>query len=62
MSMRGEIISNEYQKMVWVHDKEGKEYACYAKDIDGKIKSLDQLTDEEKKNCMDISEVLGDSW
>jgi len=28
--MRGEIISKEYQGMVFVHDRNGKEYACYA--------------------------------
>ena len=62
MSMRGEIISEEYQKMVWVHDKEGKQYACYAKDLHGKVKDIGDLTEEEKKNCLDLSSVLGDSW
>ena len=58
MSMRGEIISEEYQKMVWVKDKSGKEYACYLKDL----KDKDSLTEEEKANCLDTSEILGDSW
>ena len=62
MSMRGDIISNEYQKMVWVHDKAGKEYACYVDDLKGKLKAKDDLTDEEKESCLDLSEVVGDSW
>ena len=62
MSMRGDVISEEYKKMVWVHDREGKEYACYIDDIKGKIKTKEQLTDEEKKNCLDLNTVLGDSW
>ncbi len=62
MSMRGEVISEEYKKMVWVHDREGKEYACYIDDLKGKIKTKEQLTDEEKKNCLDLNTVLGDSW
>jgi len=62
MSMRGDIISNEYKKMVWVHDKDGKEYACYADDLKGKIKKKEDLTDEEKQKCMDLNEVIGDSW
>ena len=33
MSMRGDLISKEYQKMVWVRDKDGKEYACYIDDL-----------------------------
>jgi len=62
MSMRGEIISEEYKKMVWVHDKDGKEYACYVDDLKGKIKKKEDLTDDEKKKCLDLNEVLGDSW
>jgi len=62
MSMRGEIISEEYKKMVWVHDKDGKEYACYVDDLKGKIKKKEDLTDDEKKKCLDLNEVLGDNW
>lgn len=62
MSMRGDVISEEYKKMVWVHDREGKEYACYVDDLKGKIKSKEQLTDEEMKNCLDLNTVVGDSW
>lgn len=61
MSMRGEIISKEYQKMVWVQDKEGKEYVCYIDDIK-KLKRKEELTEEEKSRCLDISQVLGDTW
>lgn len=61
MSMRGEIISKEYQRMIFVDDKDGKEYACYLEDL----KNFDQgraLTNEEKEKCMDLSLVLGDTW
>ncbi len=61
MSMRGEIISKEYQKMVFVHDKDGKEYACYAGDLKN-LKKPEDLTDEEREKCTDLSTVLGDSW
>jgi len=61
MSMRGENISKEYQKMVWIKDKDGKEYACYIDDLKN-IKRKEDLTEEEKEKCMDISLVLGDSW
>lgn len=62
MSMRGDIISKEYQKMVWVHDKDGKEYACYVDDLKGKLKSKEDLSDEEKESCLDLSQVVGESW
>ncbi|THB70899.1 MAG: hypothetical protein D6B25_19560 [Desulfobulbaceae bacterium] len=59
--MRGENISKEYQKMVWIQDKDGKEYACYADDLKS-LKKKEDMTDEEKAQCLDISQVLGDSW
>lgn len=61
MSMRGKIISEEYKKMVFIQDKDGKEYACYIDDLKS-IKRKEDLTPEEKENCTDISQVLGDSW
>ncbi len=61
MSMRGDLISEEYKKMVWIRDKEGKEYACYIDDLKN-IKKKEDLSPEEKENCLDLSTVLGDSW
>lgn len=61
MSMRGEIISREYQSMTFVDDTDGREYACYVDDI----KVFDQnkgLTEEQKSRCTDLSLVLGDTW
>ena len=59
--MKGEVISNEFKHMVWVSDKEGKEYACRIEDLKN-IKRKEDLTEEEQNNCMDLSQVLGDSW
>jgi hypothetical protein len=59
--MKGEIISKEFQKMVWVQDKDGKEYACYIEDL-GQIKKKEDMTEEEQKQCLDLNTVLGDSW
>ncbi len=58
MSMRGEVISREYQRMVWVKDETGKEFACYAKDV----KDRKHLSDEAKDRCLDTSLIAGDSW
>ena len=58
MSMRGDIISAEYKKMIWVKDEEGKEFACYSTDV----KNPDHLSENEKEHCLDSSLVLGDSW
>jgi hypothetical protein len=59
--MKGEVISKEFQKMVWIKDKDGKEYACYIDDLKN-IKKKEDLTEEEKAKCTDLSVVLGDSW
>lgn len=59
--MKGDIISKEFQKMVWVQDKDGKEYACYIEDL-GQIKKKEDMTEEEQKQCLDLNTVLGDSW
>lgn len=56
--MQGKIIAEQFKKMVWVRDQNGKEYAC---NIDN-IKNIKDMTEDEKKNCMDLSLVLGDSW
>mgnify|MGYP006896061035 CR=1 FL=1 len=53
MSMRGEKISEEYQRMVWVRDKDGKEYACYIEDLKG-LKKKEDLTDEEKEKIKNL--------
>jgi len=47
-----------YESMVWVRDKDGKEYACYIKDIKG-VKAKEDLTEEEKEKCVDVSTLVG---
>lgn len=59
--MKGEIIAGEFNKMVWIRDKQGKEYACSFENLKN-IKKVEDLTEEERKACTDLSQVLGDSW
>ena len=61
MSMRGEIISREYNKMVFVQDDKGKEFACYAKDVKD-FKDGEALDNDQRRRCLDTSLVLGDTW
>ena len=58
MSMRGQIISQEYQNMVWVRDDKGGEYVCYANDLE----SPNHVSENEKEHCLDTSQVLGANW
>ena len=57
--MTEEIRKGGYESMVWIRDKKGKEYACYLDALKGNIKEKDQLTEEEKANCLDVSEIVG---
>ena len=56
--MRGEIISAEYQNIVYVRDEHGGEFACYAKDLSDR----DHVKENEKEHCIDTSLILGASW
>ena len=58
MSMRGKLISKEYQSMVFVRDDKGGEYVCYANDL----KNKDHVSEPEKENCLDTSLVIGPNW
>lgn len=44
-----------YESMIWVKDRNGKEYSCYLEDI----KNPENLTEEEKANCMDVNTLIG---
>ncbi len=59
--MKGQIISQEFNKMVWVQDNKGAQYACYI-DQDRDIKSKEDLSQHEQQSCMNLNAVLGDSW
>ena len=58
MSMRGDLISEEHQSMVFVRDDSGAEYVCYARDLN----SAEHVSKHEKQYCLDASQVLGESW
>ncbi len=47
-----------YESLTWINDKNGKEYVCTL-DNDGRRKSFDQLSEEEKKQCVDVNQIVG---
>jgi len=59
--MKGKIISQEFNRMVWVQDNKGSQYACYI-ERDRNVKTKDDLSGQEQKSCMNLNAVLGDSW
>ena len=48
-----------YESLVWIRDKDGKEYACSVDALKGNIKEKAELTEEERANCMDVSQLIG---
>lgn len=48
-----------FGNLVWVRDKDGKEYACSADALKGNIRTKEELSDEEKASCMDVSTIVG---
>ena len=59
--MKGQIISQEFNRMVWVQDDAGAQYSCYI-DQDRDIKAKEDLSQHEQQSCMNLNVVLGDSW
>ena len=59
--MKGTIIAKEFNRMVWVNDENGAQYSCYA-DTPETILRKEDLSKEEQSKCMNLNEVLGDSW
>ena len=51
--------SGGYESMVWIREKNGKEYAYYLDDVKGRIKKREDLTEEEKAKCLDVSQIIG---
>jgi hypothetical protein len=44
-----------YESMIWVKDRDGKQFSCYREDI----KNPENLTEEEKSKCMDVNALIG---
>ena len=48
-----------YESLVWIRDKDGKEYACSAAALKGNLKTKEELTEEAMQSCMDVSQLIG---
>ena len=48
-----------YESLAWIKDKNGKEYVCPISALNGDINDRKDLTEEEKKQCMDVNQIIG---
>jgi len=54
-------LKGGYGDLVWVRDKDGKEYACSMEALKGNIKKKEELSEGELAKCTDLSTVIG-NW
>ena len=48
-------MNGGYESLVWVRDKDGREFVCNLHDI----RNDHELNDEERAKCMDVSLIIG---
>lgn len=51
-------MKSGYESLAWINDEHGKEFVCRIAQSDNK-KSFEDLSEEEKKNCTDVNQIVG---
>ncbi len=51
--------SGGYESLVWVRDKNGKEYACSIDAFKGKTNAIEELSEAQRAKCLDINLLIG---
>ena len=52
-------MKGDYDSMIWVNDKEGREYVCTADFEHINEKQLDRLSEDERRTCSDVNLIVG---
>jgi hypothetical protein len=52
-------MRGDYGSMVWVNDEEGHEFVCTVERDFDKKHDLKDLTEAERKSCVDVSQIVG---
>lgn len=49
-----------YENLVWVSDKDGKEFVCALDRHDDTTPTrFDELSEHERQSCRDVNEIIG---
>jgi hypothetical protein len=57
-NQRGEIMKSGYESLIWINDRDGKEYVCSLGNLEGK-RSFEELSEEERGSCTDVNVLVG---
>ena len=52
-------MNGGYETLVWIDDRNGKEYACSMYDLEEDFKERGELNESEKAKCMDVNQLIG---
>jgi hypothetical protein len=52
-------MKGDFGTLIWVNDKDGKEFVCTASTNFTNARDYDSLSEKEKKTCMDVSQIVG---
>ena len=47
-----------YESMIWVNDRNGREFSCYVDDMK-KVEHFEDLPEELRAQCLDVNELIG---
>ena len=50
--------SGGYESMVWLNDRNGREFACYIKDINN-TEHFEELPEHVREMCLDVNSLIG---
>ncbi len=51
-------MKSGYDSLIWVNDKQGKEYVCSLNNTSNK-QFFEELSSDEKKHCSDVNQIVG---
>lgn len=52
-------MNGGYESLIWLNDKDGKEYVCSLDAIRKNFTEADGLTEEQRRKCFDVSTIIG---
>jgi hypothetical protein len=50
--------SGGYESMVWINDRNGREFACYINDVN-RFEHFEELPENLREKCLDVNTLIG---